>query len=110
MSNATVSFLGKADNSGDDNALFLKVFSGEVLAAFQRRNKMLDMTMVRTISQGKSAQFPVTGTVSANYHTAGNEILGQQLYSLQSSNISRKYAILQWTNSLRSCNWESCHG
>ena len=56
MSNATVSFLGKADNSGDDNALFLKVFSGEVLAAFARQNKMLGMTSVRTISQGKSAQ------------------------------------------------------
>jgi hypothetical protein len=76
MSNATVSFLGKADNSGDDNALFLKVFSGEVLAAFQRRNQMLDMTMVRTISQGKSAQFPAIGKTTASYHTAGNEITG----------------------------------
>jgi len=76
MSNATVSFLGKADNSGDDNALFLKVFSGEVLAAFQRRNQMLDMTMVRTISQGKSAQFPAIGKTTAAYHTAGNEITG----------------------------------
>jgi hypothetical protein len=76
MSNATVSFLGKADNSGDDNALFLKVFSGEVLAAFQRRNQMLDMTMVRTISQGKSAQFPAIGKTVAAYHTAGNEITG----------------------------------
>ena len=25
MANATVSFLGKANNSGDDNALFLKL-------------------------------------------------------------------------------------
>ena len=76
MSNATVSFLGKANNTGDDNALFLKVFSGEVLAAFQRRNQMLDMTMVRTISQGKSAQFPAIGKTTASYHTAGNEITG----------------------------------
>ena len=76
MSNATVSFLGKANNTGDDNALFLKVFSGEVLAAFQRRNQMLDMTMVRTISQGKSAQFPAIGKTTAAYHTAGNEITG----------------------------------
>ena len=50
MANATVSFLGKANNTGDDNALFLKVFSGEVLAAFAKENKMLPMTMVRTIS------------------------------------------------------------
>ena len=77
MSNATVSFLGKADNSGDDNALFLKVFSGEVLAAFARRNQMLGMSMVRTISQGKSAQFPALGKTTASYHTPGNEITGK---------------------------------
>jgi len=77
MSNATVSFLGKANNTGDDNALFLKVFSGEVLAAFQRRNQMLEMSMVRTISQGKSAQFPALGKTTASYHTAGNEITGK---------------------------------
>ena len=77
MSNATVSFLGKANNTGDDNALFLKVFSGEVLAAFQRRNQMLNMSMVRTISQGKSASFPALGKTTASYHTAGNEILGK---------------------------------
>lgn len=59
MSNATVSFLGKANNSGDDNALLLKLWSGEVLASFQQENKLLDLTTVRTISQGKSAQFPV---------------------------------------------------
>ena len=39
MSNATVSFLGKANNTGDDNALFLKVFSGEVLASLQRQKQ-----------------------------------------------------------------------
>ena len=77
MSNATVSFLGKANNTGDDNALFLKVFSGEVLAAFARRNQMLGMSMVRTISQGKSAQFPALGKTTASYHTAGNEITGK---------------------------------
>ena len=52
MSNATVSFLGKANNAGDDNALFLKIFSSEVLAAFSKANKMLPMTMTRSISQG----------------------------------------------------------
>jgi hypothetical protein len=31
---------------------------------------------VRTISNGKSAQFPVTGTSSAAYHTAGDTIYG----------------------------------
>ena len=76
MSNATVSRLGQVNGANDVNALFLKVWSGEVLATFQRENKMLGMTNVRTISSGKSAQFPVIGTTSASYHTPGNEILG----------------------------------
>jgi hypothetical protein len=76
MSNATVSFLGKTNNGGTANDLFLKVFSGEVLASFQRENKMLEMSTVRTISSGKSAQFPVVGRTTASYHTAGNEIVG----------------------------------
>ena len=79
MANATVSNLGQVNASGDTNSLFLKIFSGEVLATFMRENKMLGMTSVRTISQGKSAQFPVIGTTSASYHTAGNEITGTQV-------------------------------
>lgn len=76
MSNATVSFLGKTNNGSDANSLFLKVFSSEVLASFQRENKMLGMSTVRTISNGKSAQFPAIGRTTADYHTAGNEIVG----------------------------------
>lgn len=76
MSNATPSRLGQINAAGDANALFLKVFSGEVLSAFERENQMLGMTMVRSITSGKSAQFPVTGTISSGYHTIGNEILG----------------------------------
>jgi len=65
MANATVSFLGKTNNTGDANSLFLKVFAGEVLAAFQRQNKMLPITMVRSIKHGKSASFPLVGLASA---------------------------------------------
>ena len=39
MANATPSFLGKANNSGDDNALFLKLFSGKFLVRSQERIK-----------------------------------------------------------------------
>lgn len=79
MANATVSRLGQVNASGDANALFLKVWSGEVLATFQRENKMLGMTMTRQISSGKSAQFPVIGTTSSSYHTPGNEITGSSI-------------------------------
>ena len=76
MSNATASRLGQVNSAGDVNSLFLKVFSGEVLSAFERENLMLNMTNVRSITSGKSAQFPTTGTISSSYHTIGNEILG----------------------------------
>jgi len=79
MSNATVSRLGQASGAGDANALFLKVFAGEVLAMFDRENQMLGMTTVRNIRQGHSAKFPVVGSISSAYHTIGNEILGTQV-------------------------------
>ena len=54
-----------------DLDMFLKVFSGEVLAAFEEANVMLPLTKVRNINSGKSAQFPLTGTTSASYHVPG---------------------------------------
>ena len=59
MSNASVTFAG-AQNSVDttmDNqrALFLKVFSGEVITAFEEFALTLDKHTVRTITNGKSA-------------------------------------------------------
>lgn len=58
----------------DKNALFLKVFSSEILTAFEELNVMRDLHTVRTISSGKSAQFPVTGIATAAYHTPGQSI------------------------------------
>jgi hypothetical protein len=76
MANAVPSRLGQINEAGDAKALFLKVFSGEVLTAFHRNNVFLEKTMVRTISSGKTAQFPATGVVTASYHTVGTEING----------------------------------
>lgn len=59
-----------------DNALFLKVFSGEVLTAFDEVNIAKDLHQMRTIDHGKSASFPVMGKASARYHTPGTAILG----------------------------------
>lgn len=77
MSNATVLSFGKANGSGATDALFLKVFGGEVLAAFEENNVVMDKHTVRQISSGKSAQFPATWKVTSGYHTPGTEILGQ---------------------------------
>jgi len=79
MSNAIPSRLGAINGGADKDALFLKVFAGEVLTAFAEKNVMMDKHTVRTISSGKSAQFPVTGNFSAEYHTPGNEILGASM-------------------------------
>jgi len=79
MSNAIVSRLGQVNGAGAVDALFLKVFAGEVLTSFEKTNVMMDKHMVRTISNGKSAQFPVMGRGSAYYHTPGEFIPGGQI-------------------------------
>lgn len=76
MANTTPSRLGQALSAGDAEALFLKVFSGEVMTIFEAENVTKGRTMVRAIQSGKSAQFPVMGRASAFYHVPGNEILG----------------------------------
>ena len=70
----TSSRLGQINAAGDANALFLKVFSGEILTTFEEMNVMKELHTVRTISNGKSAQFPVTGIATAKYHTPGQNI------------------------------------
>ena len=77
-SNTSPSRLGQINASGgswsNDNALFLKVFSGEILTTFEEQNVMKELHMVRTIQNGKSAQFPATGIATAKYHTPGENI------------------------------------
>ena len=75
MANTSPSRLGQIGAAGDANALFLKVFSGEILTTFEEQNIMKDLHMVRTIQSGKTAQFPVTGIADAKYHTVGEDIV-----------------------------------
>lgn len=75
--------LGLVNNAGGgtfdgDNAMFLKVWAGEVLTAFRKATVFENLHKVRTISSGKSAQFPIIGVNSASYHTPGNMIIGNQ--------------------------------
>lgn len=63
-----------------NNEMFLKVFSGEVLQAFETATVMKPLHTVRTISSGKSAQFPLTGIASAKYHTPGQDIMTEGSY------------------------------
>tara|TARA_Y100000114_G_scaffold23959_1_gene19654 strand:+ start:149 stop:1222 length:1074 start_codon:yes stop_codon:yes gene_type:complete len=80
MNPIDVSRLGQINYAGgsiaNDNAMFLKVFSGEVLQTFEEANLMMPLHTVRTISSGREAQFPVMGTATASYHTPGESIMG----------------------------------
>lgn len=76
MANANVSYIGQINQAGATDALFLKQFSGETIAAFTQATAALDRTLKRTISNGKSAQFPAFGRTTAAYHTPGVEIVG----------------------------------
>ena len=63
-------------NQGQSDSLagFLKVFSGEVISAFDRASKSVNNHIVRTISSGKSASFPVMGRASAHYLAPGQSL------------------------------------
>ena len=70
----TPSRVGLKQGGSDNQELFLKKFSGEILTTFEEKNIMKPLHTIRTISDGKSAQFPVTGVASAKYHTVGQNI------------------------------------
>jgi len=79
MSNANPSRVGQVGLTGATDALFLKVFSGEVMSTFNAQTVMKEKTRIRSIQNGKSAQFPAIGKTVAEYHTAGAEILGNNI-------------------------------
>ena len=61
--------------ASDATELFLKKFAGEVLTTFETEAVFKDLTATRTIANGKSAQFPVTGVALSKYHTAGESVI-----------------------------------
>ena len=70
----TPSRVGQVNSSGAVDALFLKKFAGEILTTFEENNVFKSLHTMRTIENGKSAQFPVTGVASASYYTPGQNI------------------------------------
>lgn len=69
---------GQKLSVGDRDALFMKVFSGEVLTAFARNTVMMSRHQVRTIDHGKSASFAVMGRTRAKYLAPGNSLDDQR--------------------------------
>ena len=64
----TPSRVGQINSSGAADALFLKKFAGEILTTFEENNIFKPLHTIRTIENGKSAQFPVTG-IERSYHS-----------------------------------------
>jgi hypothetical protein len=84
MANATVSRFGAVDaQGGDATELFLVKYAGEVLEEFDMRTVFLSRHTIRTIENGKSAQFPASGLGGAEYHTPGTEIVGSIVHHNQ---------------------------
>lgn len=76
--NATVTRIGQINQAGAVDALFLKKMAGEVITNFEGTNVALERTLVRTITQGKSAAFPRVGDIGAEYHIVGTELKGKK--------------------------------
>ncbi len=73
---ATVTQLGQVNGADGTQALFLKLFTGEVYEAFRNATIAKGLVMNRTLKNGNEAQFIHTGRVTAAYHTPGTAILG----------------------------------
>lgn len=66
-----------SNNAGvDKEELFLKVWSGEVMSAFEQASVTLSRHRIKNISSGKSAQFILTGRIGAEYFVPGSELTG----------------------------------
>lgn len=77
MANANPSRIGQSQGAGATDALWLDVFGGEVLTAFETHVKLKDKVRTRTITEGRSARFPAMYRAVGQYHTPGTEIAGQ---------------------------------
>ena len=73
---ASINGANAYNNSRD---LLLKTFGGEVLKHFDEKFSLKDKIRTRTISGGKTAQFPGIGQAKAEHFVPGQEIVGQAM-------------------------------
>jgi hypothetical protein len=75
---------GKGQTAGstlaEQRELFLDIFGGEVLTAFDLATITMDKVQTRTLSGGmRSARFPKIWKATAEYHQRGSELLGNEI-------------------------------
>lgn len=81
VTQTTPSRVGNVQGNSDPWELFLDVFGGEVLTAFETQVKFADKVRNRTLESGKSADFPAIYKALTSRHTVGTEIIGQAIAS-----------------------------
>lgn len=74
MANVTIAQPGLNEGGVDSLARYLKVFAGETITAFERASVTNGRHIVRSIANGKSAQFPVFGRATAAYLKPGKSL------------------------------------
>ena len=74
MADVTIAQPGLNQGGSDAIARYLKVFAGETITAFERASVTNGRHIVRSISSGKSAQFPVFGRATAAYLKSGKSL------------------------------------
>lgn len=75
LSNDAINTPGQNNLTGGTEALFLEMFSGEVLNTFDETNIMMPLHRVMRVGPGKSFQFPRIGKADAQYHVRGEDLL-----------------------------------
>ena len=85
MTNTAVGNINKTPGLGltqggqdydDKYATYLKLFSGEMIKAYESQCIAKGTVQTRTLRNGKSLQFIYTGRMTADYHQPGTPILG----------------------------------
>jgi len=61
-------------STADDRANFLELAAGEVQVAWEEAQVMKGLHTMRTITEGKSARFPIMGQGKSQYHKVGNDL------------------------------------
>jgi hypothetical protein len=79
MADITDSPAGQANASGDERALALKMFSGEVLEAYNTMQATEGKHSVHRVTAGKSHAWPEVWKAVAESHTPGHELHGQSI-------------------------------
>ena len=90
---------GQADSTSNSAALFLKVYAGEVLTAFEQASVTMDKHVIRSISSGISAQFPLvwkTASTTMMYTTnaGGTTTGGATAYQLNGTAINKNEKVI----------------